>query len=64
VEVSREPNDIRESSLYNEDLALGPQSRRDWGVYNYASLWVGMSEGPARIRIPSALGKNDPVALD
>ena len=51
--MSREPNDIRESSLYNEDLAPGPQSRRDWGVYNYASLWVGMSEGPARIRIPS-----------
>jgi len=35
--------DIRESSLYNEDLAPVPQSRRDWGVYNYASLWVGMS---------------------
>jgi len=38
-----EVNDIRESSLYNEDLAPVPQSRRDWGVYNYASLWVGMS---------------------
>ena len=38
-----EINDIRESSLYNEDLAPVPQSRRDWGVYNYASLWVGMS---------------------
>jgi cytosine/uracil/thiamine/allantoin permease len=36
-------NEIRESSLYNEDLAPVPQSRRDWGVYNYASLWVGMS---------------------
>jgi nucleobase:cation symporter-1, NCS1 family len=35
--------DIRQSSLYNEDLAPVPQSRRDWGVYNYASLWVGMS---------------------
>src|SRR5580658_9272218 len=35
--------DIRESSLYNEDLAPVPQSRRDWGTYNYASLWVGMS---------------------
>ena len=34
---------IRESSLYNEDLAPVPQSRRDWGIYNYASLWVGMS---------------------
>ena len=36
-------SDIRQSSLYNEDLAPIPQSRRDWGVYNYASLWVGMS---------------------
>jgi len=35
--------DIRESALYNEDLAPVPLSRRDWGVYNYASLWVGMS---------------------
>jgi NCS1 family nucleobase:cation symporter-1 len=35
--------DIRQSPLYNEDLAPVPQSRRDWGVYNYASLWVGMS---------------------
>jgi len=34
---------IRDSPLYNEDLAPVPQSRRDWGVYNYASLWVGMS---------------------
>src|ERR1019366_6090018 len=43
VEVRRAAADIRESSLYNEDLAPVPQSRRDWGVYNYASLWVGMS---------------------
>jgi len=35
--------EIRESSLYNEDLAPVPQSRRDWGIYNYAALWVGMS---------------------
>ncbi len=30
-------------SLYNEDLAPIPFSRRDWGTYNYAALWVGMS---------------------
>jgi nucleobase:cation symporter-1, NCS1 family len=29
--------------LYNQDLAPVEQSRRTWGVYNYASLWVGMS---------------------
>ncbi len=34
---------IQSSSLYNEDLAPIPTERRDWGTYNYASLWVGMS---------------------
>ena len=30
-------------SLYNEDLAPIPQSRRTWSTYNYAALWVAMS---------------------
>lgn len=30
-------------SLFNEDLAPIPQSRRTWGIYSYASLWVAMS---------------------
>jgi NCS1 family nucleobase:cation symporter-1 len=29
--------------LYNEDLAPIPLSRRTWGTYNYAALWVAMS---------------------
>ena len=33
----------RESSLYNKDLAPVPLEKRDWGIYNYASLWVAMS---------------------
>src|SRR5712692_1708073 len=36
-------DDIRRSSLYNQDLAPVPAARRTWGLYNYASLWVGMS---------------------
>ncbi len=32
-----------EPSLYNKDLAPVPNSRRTWGTYNYASLWVAMS---------------------
>jgi NCS1 family nucleobase:cation symporter-1 len=36
-------SEIKSSSLYNEDLAPVPASRRTWGTYNYASLWVGMS---------------------
>src|SRR4026208_1488 len=35
--------DIRDSSLYNEDLAPVPPERRTWTTYNYASLWVAMS---------------------
>ena len=34
---------IHEGSLYNEDLAPIPLSRRTWGTYNYASLWIAMS---------------------
>ncbi|MBV8070784.1 MAG: NCS1 family nucleobase:cation symporter-1 [Acidobacteriaceae bacterium] len=32
-----------DSSLYNSDLGPVEPSRRTWGVYNYASLWVAMS---------------------
>src|SRR5258708_8031402 len=34
---------IRQSSLYNEDLAPIPANRRNWGTYNYAALWIAMS---------------------
>jgi NCS1 family nucleobase:cation symporter-1 len=34
---------IRSSSLYNEDLAPIPASRRSWRTYNYAALWIAMS---------------------
>ena len=29
--------------LYNHDLAPVEPPRRNWGIYNYASLWVAMS---------------------
>lgn len=34
---------IRESSLYNKDLAPIPTERRTWSTYNYAALWISMS---------------------
>src|SRR3989338_11408466 len=34
---------VEASSLYNEDLAPVPLSRRDWSTYNYAALWVSMA---------------------
>jgi NCS1 family nucleobase:cation symporter-1 len=32
-----------ETSLYNKDLAPIPQSKRNWGTWNYAALWISMS---------------------
>ena len=34
---------IRESSLYNKDLAPVSPERRSWRAYNYAALWISMS---------------------
>jgi NCS1 family nucleobase:cation symporter-1 len=34
---------IQQSSLYSDDLAPIPQSRRTWGTWNYAALWISMS---------------------
>jgi nucleobase:cation symporter-1, NCS1 family len=34
---------IRDSSLYNKDLAPVPAQRRTWRTYNYAALWISMS---------------------
>src|SRR5665213_3498572 len=35
--------ELTDPQLYNEDLAPIPLSRRTWGTYNYAALWVAMS---------------------
>lgn len=34
---------IENSSLYSEDLAPISQSKRTWGTWNYAALWISMS---------------------
>jgi NCS1 family nucleobase:cation symporter-1 len=38
-----QPTNAYDPALYNLDLAPIPLSRRTWGIYNYASLWVAMS---------------------
>ena len=43
IPASLDSETIRSSSLYNEDLAPIPASRRSWGTYNYAALWIAMS---------------------
>ncbi|HMK28020.1 MAG TPA: NCS1 family nucleobase:cation symporter-1 [Chitinophagaceae bacterium] len=35
--------EIPDSSLINEDLAPIPMSKRTWGTWNYAALWISMS---------------------
>src|SRR5215468_5067537 len=37
------PPDIKDSPLFNPDLAPVPQSRRTWTTYNFAALWISMA---------------------
>src|SRR5436190_21049351 len=34
---------LKQSPLYNEDLAPVPISERKWTTYNYAALWISMA---------------------
>ena len=33
----------KNTSLYSEDLAPVPESKRTWTTWNYAALWISMS---------------------
>jgi NCS1 family nucleobase:cation symporter-1 len=39
----RSDETIRDSPLYNDDLAPVPVARRNWTTYNYAALWISMA---------------------
>jgi NCS1 family nucleobase:cation symporter-1 len=52
-----ESRSVRDSSLYNEDLAPVPAERRTWGTYNYAALWIAMS-----VNIPTYLLASSMIA--
>jgi nucleobase:cation symporter-1, NCS1 family len=54
---SFDPQAVRNSSLYNEDLAPVPVERRTWGTYNYAALWIAMS-----VNIPTYLLASSMIA--
>ncbi|MBV9240629.1 MAG: NCS1 family nucleobase:cation symporter-1 [Acidobacteria bacterium] len=44
VELTPEAHDeIRSSSMFNEDLAPVPVAKRNWTTYNYAALWISMA---------------------
>jgi NCS1 family nucleobase:cation symporter-1 len=38
-----DPSIHNDDSLINEDLAPVPESKRTWGTWNYAALWISMS---------------------
>jgi NCS1 family nucleobase:cation symporter-1 len=40
--MTESPN-LNDDSLVNEDLAPVPVSKRSWGTWNYAALWISMS---------------------
>jgi len=37
------PEELLSSRLYSKDLAPVPDSKRSWGTWNYAALWISMS---------------------
>ena len=37
------PINIEQSSLFSEDLAPVPQTKRKWGLWNFAALWISMA---------------------
>ena len=43
MEVIPEIEIVKTNSLYSEDLAPIPMSKRSWGTWNYAALWISMS---------------------
>src|SRR6184192_4539299 len=49
---------IRDSPLYNTDLAPVPIKHRTWTTYNYMALWIGMAHN-----IPTYLLASGLVAL-
>jgi nucleobase:cation symporter-1, NCS1 family len=46
---------IRDSALYNKDLAPISTDRRTWRTYNYAALWISMSVNIPTYMLASAM---------
>jgi len=43
TKITKNAEDIIEYSLFSEDLAPILDSKRSWGTWNYAALWISMS---------------------
>src|SRR6202022_2564550 len=46
---------LRNSPLYNVDLAPVPIKRRTWNTYNYVALWIGMAHNIPTYLLASGL---------
>ncbi|HXZ13985.1 MAG TPA: NCS1 family nucleobase:cation symporter-1 [Candidatus Sulfotelmatobacter sp.] len=53
--TSSAPESSRHTWLWNKDLAPVPATRRFWGTYNYAALWVSMSVNIPTYMLASAM---------
>lgn len=42
-EIVELKEDVRQSSLYSEDLAPVPPAERNWNMWSLAAIWVGMA---------------------
>ena len=51
----REPDAVRGSRLYNEDLAPVPVGKRTWTTWDYAALWISMAHCIPTYMMASAL---------
>lgn len=51
---------MKSSSLYSEDLAPIPASKRSWNTWNYAALWICMSLCKALVAILLGILPNVP----
>ena len=51
----RDALEVRESPLYNQDLAPVPVARRIWNTYNYCALWIGMAHNIPTYLLASGL---------
>jgi NCS1 family nucleobase:cation symporter-1 len=51
----RTPEEVRDSRLFNEDLAPVPVARRTWSTWDYAALWISMAHCIPTYQMASSL---------
>ncbi|MBX3156538.1 MAG: NCS1 family nucleobase:cation symporter-1 [Deltaproteobacteria bacterium] len=54
----REPEQLRDSPLYNEDLAPVAVAKRTWSTWDYAALWISMAHCIPTYQMASSMIEN------